>query len=289
MIVMNNPDDDNRMSENGSERNSPSGRGDFPAVDPMTKGEFHWIHKSEINVDPTYQRNNISKEKVRKIAAEFDYRLFGVLLLSKRPDLSKWAYDGQHRTLASNLRDDVQYLPCMVFESSGIVDEAKAFLGANSNKVAVAAMDKYKASLVARDELALAMKDLIDSSPYRLSLGGGQKFGFSAIHTLRRLMMSDAELAREVFMALAHLDESGQAISSTVLQGVFVCAKRLRAKTNILKGEHLAKLKEAGIDGIDVAIRKEGWRSGLRGSDVEAKGVLNVLNHRKRKKLTFPV
>jgi hypothetical protein len=53
--------------------------------------------------------------RVSSIAANFDWRLFAPMIVSRRPDGSRVIIDGQHRWAGAVRRCDLSHLPCCLF------------------------------------------------------------------------------------------------------------------------------------------------------------------------------
>lgn len=248
-------------------------------------GEFMMVPKTDLNIDGTYQRGEVSKAKVLDIAKKWDWKLFGALSVVMREDGTLWVYDGGHRTRAAFYRDDITDLPCMVFEVKTRTDEAKAFVGANTMKSNVSAFHVYRASVKAKEPVALATQAILQKFGYEVTQDGKRSFGFSAISTLKRLVEEDASLAERVFYVCTEIAIAGEQTPASILQGLFILAKKLEGKVDILAHVHKEKLVKCGIAGIEAAIRREKHIVGKGGQIVEAKAILDLINHGKRRKI----
>jgi len=248
-------------------------------------GAFMMVPKKDLNIDGTYQRGEVSKAKVLEIAKKWDWKLFGALSVVMREDGTLWVYDGGHRTRAAFYRDDIADLPCMVFEVKTRIDEAKAFVGANTMKSNVSAFHVYRASVKAKEPVALATQAILQKFGYEATQDGKKAFGFSAIATLKNLVAEDAKLAEKVFSVCAEIAVDGEQTPAGTFRGLFVLAKKLDGKVDILANGHKETLVKRGIAGIEAAIRREKHIAGQGGQLVEAKAILDLLNHGKRRKL----
>lgn len=262
-------------------------RSKFSWASDSPAGAFCMIAKTDLNIDGSYQRDQVSENKVREIARDWDWRLLGALSVIMRPDGTLWVYDGGHRARASFLRDDIVELPCMVFECETVEEEAKAFVGANTMKSGVSAFHKYHGSLRAKEPEALAIKAVLDKYGYKAVRTAGTQYGFASINTLKKLLKEDSDLAERVFGVCSGIAEDGSPFSGVVLRGIFRCAKKLEGKADILKNGHLKKLNEAGIGGIEMAIRRESHIAGKGGEVVAAKAILDLLNKGKHRRMSF--
>lgn len=248
-------------------------------------GTFLMVSKHDLNIDGCYQRGEVSKSKVLEIAKGWDWKLFGALSVVMRNDGSFWVYDGGHRARASFYRDDIQDLPCVVFEVDSIIDEAKAFIGANTMKSNVSAYHVYCASIEAREPNALAVKALLEKYGYEATLDGKKQYGLTAIHTLKKLVSEDAVFAEKCFALCVDIAIDGENIQAAVMRGIFHLAKRLIGKADIFAPEYRNKLIKHTIPGIEVAIRREKHICGRGGQLVEVKAILDIVNKSRRRKL----
>jgi hypothetical protein len=245
------------------------------------------IEKENLNIDGSYQREEVSKTKLLDIAREWDWKLFGTLAVICRADGSFWVYDGGHRTRASFLRDDITKLPCMVFDVSDEREEAKAFVGTNTMVSNVSAFHKHRASVKAGEPNAIAVQSIIEKHGYIPTMDGKKPKGFAAINTLRTLVVQNPIKAEKVFAACVLIAGERDPISGEVLDGIYTCHSKLEGKADILTGQHLERLQFEGIKGIEMAIRREKHIVGKGGNLVAAKAVLDLLNKSKKRRLTF--
>jgi hypothetical protein len=130
-------------------------------------GHFEWVDKHNLSVDDRYQRD-LLQEKVKGIAAKFSWPIFGVLIVAERSD-GFYVVEGQHRLAATMLRADVTDVPCMVFESESLVQEAEVFLGSNTWRRPPTAVAKFKALRVVGDDPALLVEQLVKESGRTIS------------------------------------------------------------------------------------------------------------------------
>lgn len=256
-------------------------------AEPCEPGTFLMIKKDELNIDGSYQREEVSKDKVMEIARDWDWKLFGTLSVIMRKDGTCWLYDGGHRARASFLRDDITELPCMVFESADEKTEAKAFIGANTMKSVVSAYHKHRASVKTGEPIAMAAQSILDKHGYFPTQTAPKKYGFAAISALQSQVKEDRNLAEKVFAVCANIAQDGETISGDVLTAIFTCQKKLEGKVDILKGSHFDRLFRETLPGIEAAIRREKHIVGKGGAAVSAKAVLDVLNKGKKRRLSF--
>lgn len=125
---------------------------------------IEWVSVDSLSVDPSYQRsidNAASRRLIGSIAANFDWRLFAPMIVSRRPDGSKVIIDGQHRWAGAVRRGDLPHLPCCLFTYDTPEDEARMFILANRARKAMNRLDDFYAALAAADEDALEIYRLV--------------------------------------------------------------------------------------------------------------------------------
>lgn len=118
-----------------------------------TPGELAMIAKTDLHVDKTYQREAF-KFKIMEIASAWSWIACGAIVVGKRNG-QFWVIDGQHRVVASMRRSDITHLPCVVFDTEDVRQEARGFLSANTLRKPISAMQKRNALVAAGDDLAM--------------------------------------------------------------------------------------------------------------------------------------
>jgi hypothetical protein len=119
--------------------------------------ELRRIDKRLIRFNHAYQRtleSARSQAAVKRIAEEFDWLKFGVLIVTK-DDFE--GMDGQHRHAGAMLRTDVADLPCLLLDIRPGPDRARIFVALNADRVALTPYALYKARLAAADPDAVAL------------------------------------------------------------------------------------------------------------------------------------
>jgi hypothetical protein len=122
--------------------------------------ELRWIAIEYLRVDRSYQRGIHERgiKNLRKIASEFDWALFGIVVVSPIDDTLFAIIDGQHRTFGAALRG-IRDVPCEIVEAD-IAKQAQAFAAINSQVTAVTPMQLYAARLAAGDESAKELAEV---------------------------------------------------------------------------------------------------------------------------------
>lgn len=139
---------------------------------------IEWVPSQELLVDDSYQRSietKASKSLIEGIARAWDWDLFDVLKVSRRPDDRLFVVDGQHRRAAALLRRDISQLPCVIKRCHGAAEEARLFTAANRGRKAMSRLDDYRAAVAAGDEQAVTIERLITSAGLKMARAASPK------------------------------------------------------------------------------------------------------------------
>lgn len=120
------------------------------------RGKFCLLSKAELRIDSSYQRGQ-SKHKAQRIAREFLWFAFGIVIVSRRANGSLFVLDGGHRTLTAMMRPEIDVIPCLVFDGLSKEQEAKAFIYYNANRKAPTGIELFAADVVAKDPIAIGV------------------------------------------------------------------------------------------------------------------------------------
>lgn len=121
---------------------------------------IEWLPIDEIRFDKEYQRE-LSHNKVRLIAENFNEAAAGVLIVNQRTGGSYYGMDGQHR-LAAMKKVGKLLVQCKVCRGLTQAQEAKIFIYCNTVRKTPDALDTFKARLLARDPAALAINATVE-------------------------------------------------------------------------------------------------------------------------------
>lgn len=112
--------------------------------------ELKWVPVDLIDIDHNYQRE-LRPARIRQILSEFDWKMFGTVMLVAQPNGRYTAFDGQHRTEVARLHPLITEVPAAVYQVEDMREEAEAFLGVNINRTAVSTVERFWAGLEAAD------------------------------------------------------------------------------------------------------------------------------------------
>lgn len=251
-----------------------------------SKGDFRWVQKNDLNIDSRYQRDQVSENKVREIAREWDWLLLGVISVIEREDGSLWVFDGGHRTRAAFFRDDIKELPCMVHKVGAVNEEAKAFVARNTMVSNVAAFDRYKASVCAAEPVAVKVQDILEEFGLTPSKGGTTSAGFlSCIGTVQNCVREDAEGTRKVLGFLLGI-AGDRVVVGKVLMGMFTLYRHFKPKFDVID-KYGDKISRHSQREIEVKISQFATECGKGGNTIAAKAILELINHKNRNRIEW--
>lgn len=247
-------------------------------------GRFAMISKHELVVDHTYQREQVRRE-ILDIAAAWSWLKCTCLIVARR-DHRFVIIDGQQRHAAAMKRSSIDQLPCLVFETQDVQEEATAFLGINTGRRVVSAVERHKAKLVAGDPLAALVQALLDDADITLiGSGSGGAGTTKCVAVLERMASAD----RDAFERIVRLSDricrqSNMPLGNKILEGLWYLDQSM-----LEGGLSDSRARRRVIDvGADVLQREAIRAASLYakgGARVWATGMLQALNKGLHKKL----
>jgi hypothetical protein len=247
------------------------------------RGRLEWLKKSVLHVDTgLYQRQRVNAGRVSEIAANFNWPSFMPLGVYRRGDGTFWVYDGQHRLEAVNRREDIEAVPCWVFDGTDVSEEAAAFVGANTVRGPVRALDRFRARLVAGDADAAAISVAVESIGYRLAEGACTNT-ISCVSAIEAVYARGADHLERVLTILSMLYK-GKTFCADIVRGLSYVDLHLgkRHSCGIDRRDIVDKLIFIGSDVIEDEIRRCKGLSGKSGERVTAIAVVKLINKNKR-------
>lgn len=241
-------------------------------------GTFMLINKTDLAIDLRYQREANSRDRILNIAREFSWPAFGTVIVSMRPD-GFFVIDGGHRVRASELRDDIVRVPCMVYEFETAEDEALAFVVLNSTSKNVSPYHKFKAKLFAGDPLAVRVQKLMIDKNYEFvpyAKSGRTTSAVAAMMLAAAKDMTAFSVALDLLVEIA----DGDPLPASVFRGLFYLITHdcEAIATNTFR----KKLIYEGIDKLSREIYRNKHLHEAGGVLIEAKTILNIVNKGRR-------
>jgi hypothetical protein len=250
---------------------------------PGDKGDFLWIPKEQLKIDLSYQREIDSKLRVAEIAKNFDWALFGVILVALNED-GYYVLDGGHRARGAMRREDIKELPCIVFTFDDISEEARVFYDFNRQRKTVSPFDSHKAALISKDAIAIKVEDLVKKYGYTIVKNSPGMFQIKTVGAVYRMIKTDEYIAHKTFSILAKVAEGGE-IQSKEMTGLFYLIAMNKAidffsfpMSNMIK-EGLPKIRDE--------IKRRCLMEGKGGDKIYASAMIDIINKGQQKTKVF--
>lgn len=244
-------------------------------------GELTYLAKTLLEIDHNYQRN-AKNARVLKLARRWNWLACGVLTVAKRGD-RYYVVDGQHRLMAAMKRADIDRLPCLMFETTQMRDEAEAFRDANKERRPITTFEQWNANLVAQDEATLFVHAIIANAGRTPS----QATNASTVRCLTTIVnaarFNRKELVR-VWPIVVHV-----CAGHTLHERVFTALMYLEC--NLIEGQSLShkmwseKIAHIGYQGVLDAVQRAAAFYAAGTPKVWALGVMQELNKGRRTRM----
>jgi hypothetical protein len=247
-------------------------------------GTLTMLHKDTLQVHPAYQRELV-EQKVKQITAEWSWIACGALIVGKRGG-EYWVIDGQHRAMGAKRRSDIEQLPCLVFETEGVKQEAQGFLDVNTGRKPITSTGRHKAMVAAGNDTASFIQAQIDALGLQVKGTSGRAGNLKCIGWCMKRASEDRERFTRVLTLVAEMaNKDGIFVPERVLEGVWIldskCGDGLADKRLV------QRLKDKGAQALlDAAGRAAAFYNG-GGGKIWAQGMLAELNKGLQRKFTL--
>jgi len=259
---------------------APRGRGTMDKTEKMgwatvDQPGVPWLaKKQDLHIDSNYQRTMVSESRIAAITQQWSWVACGSIIIAER-DGTFWVIDGQHRVLAAMRRSDIQELPCIVFKSLGVEDEALAFYRANSVRGNVTPFDKLRALLAAGDRLAIDVVTIMDEQGYKPSNVHGGAYTVSCVAAFVSAVKVNRGALKKVWPLVAKL-HNGLQIKKSVLDALIYIAKF--GTDDITSPQWEKRVLKRGLHEINNAIDRAHSLYQRGGTKIFAAATVEVLN-----------
>ena len=144
------------------------------ATNVTTEYQVVRLPLTALHVDREHYQRPFQEHRVRRMLAEFDSRLVGVLVVSRRKDGRDYVIDGQQR-LATIRRRGYTHATRQVYEGLTLAQEAAMFARLDTDRVKLRTTDAFRARLTANDEAAVRVAATITQAGWQLGLTGAAR------------------------------------------------------------------------------------------------------------------
>ncbi|OLT35620.1 hypothetical protein BJF84_13420 [Rhodococcus sp. CUA-806] len=181
------------------------------------------VSVTDLFVDHSYQRECDTK-RVRKIVAEWDPRLLGVLDVSDRGDTAQPRFaiiNGQHRWAAAGMRDPDAHLVVNVHTGLDVAGEAKLFDDIDRKTKPISTWDRWRARKAAGDRDVLVIEDAVTQLGLDINPRPGPK-NLRCITSLEKLLRKGGQslVVNTLFLITDTWAPSPDALEGAIVAGV---------------------------------------------------------------------
>lgn len=213
---------------------------------------IEWLLTTILNVDALYQRR-ISPDKVKSIVTKFNSRSVGVLAVSLREDGKYYVCDGQHR-LEAMKKLGIDFAKCEVYRGLSKQQEAQLFVDANTARKTPDAIDVFRARLITRDPIALAINEVVGKLGLSILFVYGSRNGKRPPNTIWAVnAMEDIyrigkeKLLEEVLtLAIRSWPEDSEAVRHDILLGILAFHRKYEGRYTRAEFIHKMQLTDLG-------------------------------------------
>ena len=193
------------------------------------KTALEWISKKELMLDvDKYQRTRRSTNKILRLAREFDMRACNALVVALRYGSGVKQYfvvDGGHRLQAAWKREDIDMLPCLVYASESVPEEATLFRQVNKFRSNLPADMDYRAALAAGDSVAWGVERMIRADGYTVN-PRGKKWSVKCIRAMLK-WYKNAPVQTKAIWPLVVKIHAGEPIDGRIFEALAYRAQAL--------------------------------------------------------------
>lgn len=238
-------------------------------------GTLMMINKHELQINHEYQRILLPL-KVKEISSAWSWVACGAISVAMR-DGVPWVMDGQHRVMASLRRSDIAELPCLVFETDDVRDEARGFLDLNNKRKPMTSIDKLRAAAVAGEEPAIQFKALCQRLGLTITHSGNNPGSIKSANWGMRRMKEDPIATTIVMELAAELASTDHVfVQERLLGGLWYIHKN--CETGLTDPRLRQRIKLRGAKELVDEANKAAAYYSKGGERIWAGGMMNAIN-----------
>lgn len=239
-------------------------------------GDLVWLNKTELSVDHRYQRT-AKNNRVLQIAQKWSWLACGVIVVAKRESEQRfYVVDGQHRVLAALKRSDIERLPCLVFKTESVKQEAAGFYDANTGRRLPTSLEKWKAQLM-RGDASTTFVDALISQAGRVASAASGPDDVRCLTALLRAADSDRERLGRMWPLVVEVCQ-GQCLHERVFDGLLWLEARLPEGQSLTDKRWRERVTRVGFAGLLDAAQRAATFYARGGPKVWGLGMLEALN-----------
>lgn len=238
-------------------------------------GDMRLLHKDMLQIHPAYQRDLVP-QKVSEISAAWSWVALGALVVGERGG-EFWVIDGQHRAAAAKRRSDITHLPCVVFKTTDVKQEARGFLTIQTMRKPVTAVAKQKAMVTAGDEVAGFVQQTVEALGLQIRPTAGKAGELKCVGWCLKRAADDRETFVKVLrLGAALCTQDNMPVAERVLEGLWVLNDK--CGSGLADPRFVKRLHERGGRVLLDAANKAAAYYSSGGGRIWAQGMLGELN-----------
>jgi hypothetical protein len=247
-------------------------------------GALVMLDKLSLKIDDSYQRD-LNVAKTLEISSQWSWIACGALIVAKRAE-EFLVIDGQHRLAAALKRSDIKELPCIVFETEGVKEEAVGFLRSNTNRRPIGAIARHKAAIAAEDPVAQMVHKEIVAAGLEVSTTASRAPQIKCITICTVFARQDMLAFRNVIRVAARLSISaGIAVHEKLISGLWHIHMNIEGGLN--DGRISKRIFDVGALRLIEGAKRAGAFYTRGGPKVFAEGMLQEINKGLHNKFQF--
>lgn len=201
--------------------------------------------------EPRGYARPLNPRRASKLAAEFDPKAIGILLLSMRADGSFAIIDGQHRREAA-MQNGMKALDAYVYIDLSLEDEARLYRKFG-DYLRQTARDRWFAAIAEKQPEAMAIQRLLGEFGLRVTNDAGKTGGIAAVESIWRIAQKQGphilrETLRTLSDAFAH---EPIAYVGPSLVGMAMFLERFHANTRYKRSRLVDRLNRMGANKLE--------------------------------------
>lgn len=264
-----------------------NGRGRDSRCDLIQKdkpGRLCYLHKDLLQIHPAYQRDVIPG-KIKEITAQWSWVSAGVIIVGERNG-EFLVIDGQHRVVSAKRRGDIESLPCVVFKTVDVRQEAVAFLDVNAGRKPISSIGKFKAMLAAGDVDAKKVHEVFRRygiTPRSTPHGPGDIK--SVAWSIKKARENAEKFEIVTRFSLEICNAAGIPVAEKILDGLWYINEN--ANVSILDARLSDRIRSVGAKALIDAASKASVYFVKGGASVWATGMMGAINKGLRNRFTL--
>jgi hypothetical protein len=173
----------------------------------------------------------------------------------------------------------------MIYQSSGRSSEAMYFLAIQKNRTKLTALDNFQAMVTGGDAIALAVRNMIEESGYKVSSGKTAKT-VGIVNDIYKMMKGNAESTRRAWRACVRLF-GGNPVTRKPFQGFCRLDEHLQnSEFRSIDSQPIVDwIGQLTVMAINDMIEMKKKAFNKTGPTVYAEAIIELLNSKRRKKI----